>query len=228
MTKANPNDASKKKKKEMQTKPNYERTRENMAEFGKAANGNKLIRRAFQASIMNAKDRYVSARLTKRLSRIVLTDDMSRRGERFITSKFLRMLEGFNFNHDKPLTHVLYANYEVSIDRFAGMVTISIPVFNPQTMIDGTVDKYDFQLVGAVASIDFNEGSIDCSKRVDHLFNSSDRDTRSFELQIPFPAGFARPLIVALGVEIISSQGPDDWTVMQKKLSALSIVRVFT
>lgn len=228
MAKTNAKNSSKKKKKEMETSANYERTRENMAEFGKAASANKLIRRAFYESILHAKDRYVSARLTKRLSRIVLTDEISRRGERYITPKFLRMLEGFNFNHDKPLSHVLYANYEVSVDRFTGVVTISLPVFNPHTMIDGTVKSYDFNLVGAVVSIDFNEGQIDLSERTEQFFASTDYKTRPFELRLSIPAGFARPLIVALGVEIISGQGPDDWTVMQRSLSALSIVRVFS
>lgn len=216
------------KARDMAADPQFQRTLENSSEFGRAATANKLIRNAFGEFVGYASDQGVSGRLTKRVARVIQTDLIHRRGERVVTWAPLRLLEGFNFNNATPLSHVMFAPYEVKVNHSTGKVLIDFPFFNPHTMTVGTKTPYDFNLMAGVASFDFADQKILLQNQSVSHFSSTDRQTSPLQVSLSIPVAFHDPLIVVLGIEIISSKGPDENTLRQKKLSALSIVRVFT
>ncbi|WP_276482733.1 hypothetical protein [Paraflavitalea pollutisoli] len=216
-----------KKKENKKYASRSERSEENRAEFGRGARANRLLRQAFPVFINHTADRYVSARLTRRMGRIVKTDALHKRGDRDITVEPLRLLEGYNFNQAKPVKDVLYAPFDVQINRSEGIVIVDFPFFNPHTMTVGTKNSYDFILMFGITSIDFKNEEILFQESYSNFFSSNDRHTRPLQLTLKMPAGFQSPVIVLLGVEIIG-EVPDTETLRQKELSALSIVRVFT
>src|SRR5215831_10956836 len=56
------------------TDPRFIRTRENMAEFGRAGTAGKLIRRAINPILKDAKDSRAVSRLLKLLSQVIKSD----------------------------------------------------------------------------------------------------------------------------------------------------------
>ncbi len=115
--------------------PNFERTRENLSEFGKAATSGKLMRRAINSLMLDAKDSRVTSRLTKVLNQVKNEDLTSARGQRNVATGLANplgraRLKGFNFNAKSELDTVLMAQY--TLDPVTGEVVISDLIPNQQ------------------------------------------------------------------------------------------------
>lgn len=196
----------------------FERTRENMAEFGRAGSANKLLRQAFGEVLPYVADRYISGRLTKRMIRIVHSDPVRGRGRRIVTAAALPMLEGFNFNRDRALVDTLYAPYNISFDRTTGLIAIHLPFFKAGTMVDGLSKAASCCIIGCAAAIDFRRQQTAFVQQDTGILKFISTNTRSIHLDLQLPANNPHPVIVALGVEF-----PGD-----KKFNAMAIVKVLT
>ncbi len=91
--------------------PEFQRTRENGAEFGRAGAAAKLLRQAFRALIANASDSRMASRLTAEMVKVVKADATSARGERNILDGETELLRGFDFNDKGKLTRTFFAPY---------------------------------------------------------------------------------------------------------------------
>lgn len=178
----------------------FERTRENMSEFGRAGMANRLVREAIIEVLQNISDRYVSGRLTKRMVRIIHSDPVRKRGERMITPEALPMLEGFNFNRNKLLGDTLYAPWYLYQDHAAGLFKIQIPFFNAGTMIDTLTDATSFRLTACAITIDFEKQEENAVTQQSHLIQMNDTSTRSIQLSLTLAPGNPYPVIITLGV----------------------------
>ncbi|MAB49033.1 MAG: hypothetical protein CMC05_10425 [Flavobacteriaceae bacterium] len=115
--------------------PNFERTRENLSEFGRAATSGKLMRRAINSLMLDAKDSRVTSRLTKVLNQVKNEDLTSARGQRNVATGLANplgraRLKGFNFNAKSELDTVLMAQY--TLDSATGEIVISDLIPNQQ------------------------------------------------------------------------------------------------
>ncbi len=115
--------------------PNFERTRENLSEFGKAATSGKLMRRAINSLMLDAKDSRVTSRLTKVLNQVKNEDITSARGQRNVATGLANplgraRLKGFNFNAKSELDTLLMAQY--TLDSATGEIVISDLIPNQQ------------------------------------------------------------------------------------------------
>ena len=79
----------------IQNDPNFQRTRENNSEFGRAGAAGKLLRTAFRTMLQTATDTRMVSRLTKDMVAVVKADATSIRGQRNVLDGELEMLEGF-------------------------------------------------------------------------------------------------------------------------------------
>lgn len=112
---------------------NFERTRENMNEFGNINSAGKLIRNSIGVFLNRAKDMRTSSRLVSVVAQVKNLDVVSDRGQRSFAvgiespdAKIL--LEGFEFNKNAPLSSILKQEY--AIDTEVG--SVSIPQFYPK------------------------------------------------------------------------------------------------
>ena len=92
--------------------PNYERTRENMSEFGTIASSGKLLRNSISILMNRAKDTRTSNRIVSLMSTIKNLDNQSLRGQRKVAEGIKsvegkRVLEGFDFNKNHLLAFYL-------------------------------------------------------------------------------------------------------------------------
>lgn len=112
--------------------PNFQRTRENGAEFGSSASSGKLLRNAVRNLMMNAADNRVTSRLTQIMTLIKNYDVASPRGERTVADGIadpaaLALLKNFDFNDKAALSGVLFAPFAVT----PATGVINIPAFVP-------------------------------------------------------------------------------------------------
>lgn len=116
----------------IQTDPNFQRTRENMAEFGTAASTAKMLRVQLNNLLRTFGDSTMRNRLTSLIHKIQKADSTSARGERVFLEKNSAMLKGFEFNAASSLKMLLGEKLEIGYDRSSGDYELIIPPFNPQ------------------------------------------------------------------------------------------------
>jgi hypothetical protein len=100
----------------------FERSRENSAEFGRASDAGCVIRAGF-APIMRKGDRYMHSRLQGRLTHAIHADPVGKRGERQLTQAALDGLAGFEWNKAFPV----FEGLQPLVTRTAQDVTVVIP-----------------------------------------------------------------------------------------------------
>ena len=110
--------------------PGLARTRENAAEFGRAASNAKLIRDSLRALIAAASDSRMVSRLTQAVRNVIGLDEINDRGSRVVDGANISQLLGFNFNLGAGIGQSIYFPYAVS--GAGADVTLTIPVLNPQ------------------------------------------------------------------------------------------------
>ena len=135
------------------SKASLQRTRENAAEFGLAAQDAKLIRQALRAQIAAAADRYMVSRLTKAVREAIALDSIHDRGQRVTIADNCGGLQGFNFNKGASLGQSFFAPYRV--DANGANVTLLFPTLNPQTDVSAPVGSTHYELVYGVVSVNF-------------------------------------------------------------------------
>jgi hypothetical protein len=205
----------------------FERTRENMSEFGRAGMANRLLRNALSEVGKNFSDRYVSGRLTKRMLRIIHSDPIRGRGDRLVTPEALPMLEGFNFNRNKLLADTLYAPWYLYLDHAAGLFRIHIPFFDAITMIDIKADAADFCLVAFATAIDFEKRDMVTATQQSQPISMNDISTKSINLTLNIPPGNPHPVMLTLGVEFYGVHIPEA-PEPTRSFNAMAVIKVVT
>ncbi|GGH29877.1 hypothetical protein FAZ19_21730 [Sphingobacterium alkalisoli] len=120
--------------------PNFQRTRENNAEFGSANKMAKSLRLQLNNLLRYFSDKSMRNRLTSLVHRIQKADPVNLRGERVFLPENADMLKGFELNIGSSLKMILAEDLEPVIDRDAETVSLVIPQFNPQndvTLLNG-------------------------------------------------------------------------------------------
>lgn len=135
--------------------PKFERTRENIEEFGRAASASKLLRNALRATLINTRDSGMTARLTKFFLRVVKTDAVNRRGKRDVTQGNITLLKNFEFNHASPLSSTLFAVPQYSLNRDQGNAGATIPAMIPANQVAWPEGATHCRISSSAVELDF-------------------------------------------------------------------------
>lgn len=118
-------------KEQIKNDPNFERTRENMSEFGGRAAASKQIMNAVRELKLLA-DYNIAASLQPLLAAIQKFDQESKRGQRHIfLSRQAQWLADLEFNKKNPINSIVRNPPVFTIDRAAANATIEIPELLP-------------------------------------------------------------------------------------------------
>lgn len=133
--------------------PAHKRTRENMREFGAAAQVAKAFRLGFVLFLKTMADRYIVSRLTGLMKRVA-TNGTGRRGERaFNILANKDTIKGFEFNKNLPLGSIFFAPFSSVVSATRGKVTLTIPDFNTDSFLNPPEGATHFSLALAIGSI---------------------------------------------------------------------------
>jgi len=206
--------------------PNFARTRENGAEFGRAGAAAKLLRQAFRALIVNGADSRMTSRLTKVMMRVIQADATSQRGERNAIDGEAELLEGFEFNENGKLGQTFYAPFAPVIDRAGGTLGVSVPAFVSGNMIAPPGGATHFRLVTAGAEIDFGTGEYLVNTATSEALAISPLLTPVQALEILVSPGSTKPLFLLFGIEFLQLVNGQMYSLRNGAYNALSLVAV--
>jgi len=206
--------------------PNFQRTRENGSEFGRAGKAGKILRNAVRGLLQNAKDGRVVSRLTTEFVKVIQADVTSQRGLRNVIDGETELLQGFDFNLNAKLGTTIYAPYTTTINRATGELTVNIPAFVPLNMIAAPGGTTHFKIVSAAAEIDFeNETFVTDSKETGQLPWDSVA-TAVINHVNNVTANSTHPLFLILGIQFYQEVNGMKYSLKNGAYNALAIVKV--
>ncbi len=131
--------------------PAFIRTRENMSEFGGSAAA-KSVRVALSQIIKQFSDPRLTGRLTAIMKQINLEDQSEARGKRAIEiSSQKQYLAGLEFDANLSLSGLFNAPYTLTNSTSRDSATLTIPAFNPTSLVNAPAGATHFRLVNAIA-----------------------------------------------------------------------------
>ncbi|MDN3605837.1 hypothetical protein [Kaistella yonginensis] len=193
---------------QVKTAPEFERTRENMNEFGGSAKAGKSLRTALSSLMGTFTDPQVTGRLTSVMKKINLEDGTEARGYRKIEiSSQRKYLEGFEFDKNISINGVFNAPYDVNhtVDRNEG--DLILPAFNPVEMISAPGGATHFRILHALAVLsDFSYNPTTGTYDPDDNVNNELSDI-AYSTYIPMNASYAGGTINAAlpGVPVLGA-----------------------
>ena len=131
--------------------PEFERTRENMNEFGACAKAGKSVRTGLSQVMKQMADSQVTGRLTSIMKKINLEDQTEARGYRKIEISTQRnYLKGFEFDKNSSFNGIFNAPYSLThtVDRESGEFVV--PDFNPANLVNAPSGATHFRLISSL------------------------------------------------------------------------------
>ncbi len=206
--------------------PNFQRTRENGEEFGRAGKAGKLLRNAIRAMLQNASDSRMVSRLTAEMVKVIQEDVTNTRGLRNVIDGEAELLEGFEFNISGKLGTTIYAPFTATIDRVAGTLTANIPAFVPINMIAAPGGSTHFKIVSTGAEIDFENETFVMDAQATGVLPWDATATAVINLVNAVTANSTHPLFLALGIEFYQEVNGQMYPLKNGAYNALALVKV--
>ena len=206
--------------------PNFQRTRENGEEFGRAGKAGKLLRNAIRAMLQNASDSRMVSRLTAQMVKVIQEDVTNTRGLRNVIDGEAELLEGFEFNIAGKLGTTIYAPFTATIDRVAGTLTANIPAFVPINMIAAPGGSTHFKIVSTGAEIDFENETFVMDAQATGVLPWDATATAVINLVNAVTANSTHPLFLALGIEFYQEVNGQMYPLKNGAYNALALVKV--
>ncbi|GAB3219588.1 hypothetical protein J0A67_04760 [Algoriphagus aestuariicola] len=139
-------------KKRLLTDPKFQRTRENMQEFSRAATAAKFLKNAFREIEIKSNGGRLHNRLYSQSMKVIKSDPTSARGERKFELGDMSILRGFQFS-EKAVFDQVFKKQLTIVDDPAS-VTVTVPEMVPSKYLvyaQGTT-HYRFSLIRAAVN----------------------------------------------------------------------------
>jgi hypothetical protein len=139
---------------QVKTAPEFQRTRENMNEFGGCAKAGKSVRVALSEVLNGMTDPQATGRLTSIMKKINLEDGTEARGVRKVEISTQRTyLYNFGFDKNISFASVVYVPYAAThtVDRLAAnLTTVAV---NPTNALNAPAGATHFRFINAIGVI---------------------------------------------------------------------------
>lgn len=209
----------------IQTDPNFQRTRENMAEFGTAAGTAKLLRIQLNNLLRTFADNTMRNRLTSLIHRIQKSDSSNARGERIFLEENSTMLKGFEFNQASSLKMLLGEKLAPTYDRAAGEATLIIPEFNPQNdvmLLPGATHMLFTLAVAELSTDEVPPRPVTIKSGYIPLIGVHVEET----LQAPLVVDAAKVVYIIVGISMYQEVNGEFYPLKNNPYNAMTIVEV--
>lgn len=206
--------------------PNFKRTRENNAQFGRAVKGGKLFGDAIRPLLQQVKDKGVFNRLSSAMNKVIKADTAGTRGMRTITPAALQKLKGFDFNVNAKLPTSLSVPYTAQIDRATGNCTAAFNDFVPAERISAPASATHFKLAAAATAIDFSNGVYETNMQETAVLPIDTATISGLALVCSVSAGNANPIFQLLGIRFYQQVNGVNYPLTDVSYNALNLVEL--
>jgi hypothetical protein len=215
-----------KEKKYYKTAKSFARSRENCDEFGRAHSIKSRIRHGVGALLMFVKDGYMNNRLAMTLLELEKMDEKSKRGKRTVTAKNLEKLKGFEFNREALMRNLVHFEYEATIEKETGTMSVIVKPFVPKDTITAPEAATHFKLVAGGICIDLNGKKEEKSFKESNLWKVDEEDVIGVELIISLPMKVEGPMMLFFGIQFYDDYCGLPSTKSYVKKNGLKLVEV--
>ena len=206
--------------------PNFQRTRENGEEFGRAGKAGKMLRTSIRGLLQNVADGRMVGRLTQEMVKVLQADVTSVRGKRNVIDGEAELLEGFEFNIRSKFGTTLFAPFTAVIDRVAGTLNVDVASFIPINMVAAPGGSTHFKLMSAGAAVDFENETFEVDTNETAQMPLDSIATAVINLSNSVTANSTNPLFLALGIEFYQEVNGVKYSLKNGSYNALSLVKV--
>ncbi len=206
--------------------PNFQRTRENGEEFGRAGKAGKMLRTSIRGLLQNVADGRMVGRPTQEMVKVLQADVTSVRGKRNVIDGEAELLEGFEFNIRSKLGTTLFAPFTAVIDRVAGTLNVDVASFIPINMVAAPGGSTHFKLTSAGAAVDFENETFEVDTNETAQMPLDSIATAVINLSNSVTANSTNPLFLALGIEFYQEVNGVKYSLKNGSYNALSLVKV--
>jgi len=208
------------------TDPNFKRTRENMAEFGSAAQVAKLIRIQLNNLLRQFADKTLRNRLTSVVHRVQKADSEGARGERIFKAENSGLLKGLEFNANSSLSFMFGEDLLTTYDRVSGEVELTIPEFDPQqsvTLLEGAT-HVQFVLAAVEQTLDKEDVPRPVVQRSAFIPLIGQHTVET--VQVVLPAASDKVIYLMVGIETFQGVNGMFYPLLNNPYNAMTIVDV--
>lgn len=212
--------------KRIMTDAAFERTRENIAEFERAAKSGKVFTDAFRVLAVKVKDEAFTARLNKEMMKVLQTDATNDRGERTVANGNIALLRGIEFNKTAKLNTLFFAPYTPAIDRATGILKVDIAGFAPKDYVVAPAKATHFTLVAAAAEINFEAGTYTSVHTSTPELVYGDQAEAAISLSNTVTANSTSWLFLALGIRFYQQVNGKFYILNSGRFNAVSVIDI--
>lgn len=206
--------------------PKFQRTRENMAEFGRAGKAGKLLRNSIQALLRTSADPRMVSRLTQLFVKVIQEDAVNPRGLRNVIDGEAELLQGFEFNNQSQLSTTIVAPMTYTIDRATGQATVALEAYVPTDSIIAPTGSTHYQLVSAAMDVDFEAVSYTTDRSETAILPLETATTAASQLSNTLPTASTHPQFLIFGVNFYQQVNGQFYELKNGSYNALQIVKV--
>lgn len=210
----------------MRTDPAFQRTRENMAEFGRAGKAGKVLRNSVQSLLRTVGDRLMVSRLTKEMLKVIQLDAINPRGQRNVIDGEAELLQGFDFNTQGKLHTSFVAPFVSTLDRTLGTAHIDIEPFVPADSVIAPAGSTHYKLVSAGTDINFEAETFTSNRTESTILPIDNLLTAPIELHNTLPAASTNPLFLIFGINFYQEVNGTFYELKNGTYNALQLVQV--
>ncbi len=208
--------------------PAFARTRENMAEFGKAGKAVKVLRSVLSSIIQGSTDARMWSRLTKKMMEVLKMDLTSVRGQRGVIDGETALLEGFEFNVNGPLGSTLLAPFSFSFNRVTGAALFEAAAFVPAVMLAPPGGATHFRIRTAAALVNFESGTGEISEGNTGYLPINNAPGAPLSLSMQLVAASTHPAFCVINIEFVQDVNGVKYALQNGASNACTIVKVDT
>jgi hypothetical protein len=215
-------------KDKIMSSPKFKRTRENMAEFGRAGKTGKYLRTPFKPLLELSSDNRMISRLVTLLLTIIHTDTTNKRGQRTVQNGNLSLLEGFEFNSKGILSTAFTAPYTYAYDRTTGNVTLDVASFVAAQSVQAPEGATHFKLQLAAGALDLSSNKNSAQFIESSVYPWDDTGVPAINLTLALPAASTLPVFALLQIQFLKQENTNNYQLQNGAYNACAIINVNT
>jgi hypothetical protein len=178
----------------------FERTRENAADFKTAVRSATLVRRSIWPILRGSTNVWLNGRMNRLLLQAVRSDKTNSRGKKAMQPGALSIMKGFEINHANTFSRRKGVPCKVKKNTRKGLMQLTFPSFIPKSALTPPEGATHFKIVTIFAAIDFNKNAWSNTDEASSLIAITRRKTKALAFQHPITVKTGEAQLVAVGV----------------------------
>jgi hypothetical protein len=202
--------------------PNFQRTRENLAEFARAAGASQLLKNAFREITLRSRDLRTHNRLYALAMKVIKSDIVSPRGERTFALGDPALINGFHFNVNSLWSTAVFVQH--TLETTPTDLTVAFPEFVPGIKLAKPMGASHARIFLVATAINLADATYETNMVSSAEIEINQLPLTGFQVTIPKILTPDTTQIYAIGVEYMQEVNGDMYPLNDKSHNSAKII----